>query len=185
MVTRKGLSPRMSDAAVQRKTGKTWDEWFQILDAAGGEQMDHKQMVAYLHAEHGVGDWWQQMVTVTYEQARGKRLLHERPEGFQVSVSKTVAVPVARLYRALRDGRTRARWLPQGELEFHKATPDKSLRGTWGKDRAPIDVNLYPKGEAKSQVSLQHGKLPSAGRAAEMKVYWSAALARLKEILES
>jgi len=27
--------PRLSDAAVQAKTGKTWQEWFAVLDAAG------------------------------------------------------------------------------------------------------------------------------------------------------
>ena len=33
--------------------------------------MNHKQIVALLYAKHNVGPWWQQMVTVTYEQARG------------------------------------------------------------------------------------------------------------------
>ncbi len=34
-------SPRMSDAAVQAKTGKNWRQWFEILDAAGARKMDH------------------------------------------------------------------------------------------------------------------------------------------------
>ena len=42
---------RMSDRAVQAKTGNTWPEWFAILDAAGAKKMDHKGIVAYL-GEH-------------------------------------------------------------------------------------------------------------------------------------
>jgi len=41
-----------------------------ILDKAGAKKMDHKQIVAYLSEQHQVGPWWQQMVTVGYEQAR-------------------------------------------------------------------------------------------------------------------
>ena len=52
---------RMSDAAVQSKTGKTWPEWFKVLDAAGARKMSHQQIVAVLSKQHGVGPWWQQM----------------------------------------------------------------------------------------------------------------------------
>jgi len=58
---------RMSDEAVRSKTGKTWPEWYEILDKAGARELDHKEIVA-LTQHHGVGSWWGQMVTVTYEQ---------------------------------------------------------------------------------------------------------------------
>jgi hypothetical protein len=32
----------ISDAAVQAKTGKTWTEWFAILDQAGAAAWPHK-----------------------------------------------------------------------------------------------------------------------------------------------
>ena len=41
--------PRLSDAAVQAKTGKTWQEWFAVLDAAGARAMDHQSIAAYLY----------------------------------------------------------------------------------------------------------------------------------------
>ena len=41
------------------------------------------------------------MVTVGYEQARGLRKKHQRPEGFQVSASRTVAVPIAVAFAAI------------------------------------------------------------------------------------
>ncbi|MBZ5536330.1 MAG: hypothetical protein LAO31_10280 [Acidobacteriia bacterium] len=83
---------RMSDEAVQGKAGRTWKEWFSILDAAGARKMNHKEIVAYLSSKHKVGSWWRQMVTVGYEQARGMRELHQKPGGYEISVSKTIPV---------------------------------------------------------------------------------------------
>lgn len=174
---------RMSDQAVQAKTGKTWEEWFAILDAAGGREMDHKAIVAYLHDKHGVGPWWQQMVTVTYERERGKRVKHETPAGFQVSRSRTFNVPVSRLFAAWNDETLRRRWLPETDFTLRKATPDKSLRLAWN-DGTKVEVNLYPKGESKSQVAVEHSKLADAEDAAHRKAWWGEALDRLRETLE-
>lgn len=38
---------RMSDTAVQAKTGKNWQQWFAILDRADTMKMSHKEMAAY------------------------------------------------------------------------------------------------------------------------------------------
>src|SRR2546426_8019727 len=99
----KATEPRMSDAAVKAKTGKTWPEWFKILDKAGAKKMGHQEIVAVLSQQHGVGPWWQQMVTVTYEQARGLRAKHETPAGYQISVSRTVAASITKVYKAWQD----------------------------------------------------------------------------------
>src|SRR5207247_2797059 len=83
------IKPRMSDEAVESKTGKTWSRWFKHLDAAGGKRMTHQEITAHLSEKHGVRPWWTQMVAVTYEQARGLREVHEKSEGFEISVSRT------------------------------------------------------------------------------------------------
>ena len=51
-------SPRLSDAAVEAKTGKPWQEWFGVLDAAGARQMDHQSIAAHLYKHLGVPGWW-------------------------------------------------------------------------------------------------------------------------------
>jgi hypothetical protein len=45
-------------------------------------------------------------------------------------------------------------------------------------------VDFYGKGESKSQVALQHSKLPDVQVAAEYKAFWSAALDRLRDSLQ-
>src|SRR5437660_241351 len=75
------FKPRMSDEAVQSKTGKNWSRWFKHLDAAGAKKMTHQEIAAHLTEKHDVRPWWTQMIAVTYEQARGLRQVHEKPEG--------------------------------------------------------------------------------------------------------
>ena len=176
--------PRMSDEAVRAKTGKTWKEWFAVLDKAGAKKMTHQEIVKYVNTRHGVGPWWQQMVTVIYEQERGLRKKHERPEGYQISVSRTIGAPLAKLYKAFEGGKSRAQWLPDDGLVVRKATTNKSMRVTWKDGKTSLEINFYPKGDGKSLIVVQHSKLPNATAASKMKTYWGKALDRLREVLE-
>jgi uncharacterized protein YndB with AHSA1/START domain len=181
-----GIGPNVGDEAVKAKTGKDWAEWFAILDAAGAQDMSHKQIVAYLVEQHQVGPWWQQMVTVTYEQARGLREKHEMPQGYQISRSRTVGAPLERLFTAWEDPQERAHWLPNDHpLTIRKATPGKTLRANWGEEGTTLEVYFYPKGENKVQITVQHSKLPGAEQAEAMKSYWAEALKALEGYLAS
>jgi uncharacterized protein YndB with AHSA1/START domain len=184
MAPKTDYEPPVSDEAVFAKTGKRWAEWFQALDAAGARKLSHKEIVAVVRDQHGAGPWWQQMVTVTYEQARGLRAKHEMPSGYQVSVSKTLGAPVAQVYRAWRDGRARARWYAGPAFTVRKATPEKTLRLTWA-DETHVEVSLYARGDAKTQVTIQHSKLPTAAAAEKLKRFWAERLADLKARLEA
>lgn len=170
--------------AVRAKTGKGWDEWFALLDAAGAKHMNHTQIAAHLYDQLGCPGWWNQMVANGYEQARGLRQKHEMRDGFQISRSKTVAAPVDALYKAWHNKKVRGRWLADNSLVIRKATEAKSLRITWIDGRTSLEVFFIAKGEGKSQVTVQHSKLPDAAEAERMKAYWAEALERLKDLLE-
>ncbi len=175
----------ISDVAVAEKTGKTWAEWFAILDAAGAAKMNHKQIAVHLSEQHQVPDWWAQSVTVGYEQARGLRQKHQKSDGFAVSVSKTINTPVSALFKAWEDDSERARWFPRRKILIRKATPDKSLRITWSDGKSSVEVYFNSKGDAKSQVTCQHTKLSGQEEVERMRAFWSKALQSLKETLES
>jgi uncharacterized protein YndB with AHSA1/START domain len=176
-------TPRMSDEAVEAKTGKTWSRWFKQLDAAGATKMSHQEIVAHLREKYGVGSWWQQMVAVTYEQARGLRDKHQKPEGYEISVSRTIDAPLSKAFKAWTDDKTRQKWLP-ANLTIRKATANKSLRVTWEDGKTSLSVSFSPKGAGKSQVVAQHSKIPDAKGAAKMKKFWSQALDRLKDLIK-
>jgi uncharacterized protein YndB with AHSA1/START domain len=174
----------LGDEAVQKATGKTWAQWLTLLDGDDAAKMTHAQIAMHLYEKYHCPDWWCQMVTVGYEQARGRREKHQKPDGFSISGSKTLAVPLATAFTAWTDETRRQRWLPGVAFTVRKATANKSLRITWTDGTTSVEVNFYAKGEKKSQVSVQHNKLPDAKRAEEMKAYWAAALERLKAVVE-
>jgi len=175
----------IGDAAVKRATGKTWAQWFALLDRDGAGNKDHKGIVSCVGRRRpSLGGWWQQTVAVAYEQASGLRKPHETPRGFQVSGSKVVGVPLGELYRAWSDVRARRRWLDDPVFTVRKSTAKKSMRITWADGETSVEANFYAKGAGKSQVAVQHNKLKSAAAAVRTKRYWATQLARLKAVLE-
>ena len=83
---------RISADALREATGRDWDEWLEALDAAGAEDLSHKEIVSHLDREHGdeTNSWWRQSIAVGYEQARGENA-GARPDpdvGFQVGVQR-------------------------------------------------------------------------------------------------
>ena len=177
-------APRMSDEAVAAKTGKNWKQWFAIIDKAGGKKMTHQEIVKLLNSKHNVGPWWCQMVTVNYEQQTGRRELHQKTDGYQISVSRTVKSPLSFLYSSFVNDDSRNEWLGEEDLTVRKATKNKSMRVTWKDGKTSLEINFYQKAAGKSQVVVQHSKLPSAMAVARMKTYWAKALDRLKRVVE-
>lgn len=175
---------RVSDEAVQKRTGKTWAEWFKLLNGEGAQKMIHRDIAALLYQKHKLSGWWAQMVTVEYERERGLREMRQTATGFTASGSKTISVPISALYRAWADGKTRRRWLKDARIEFRKATPKKSIRATWNSESS-VAINFYANRKNKSQVTVDHEKLASARESSKMKNYWFQALKRLKNLLEA
>jgi uncharacterized protein YndB with AHSA1/START domain len=122
-------------------------------------------------------------VTVGYERIRGLRSRGQRRSGsWEASKSKTIAVPVEKLFDAFANARTRGKWLGDVKLKIRTATKPKSMRITWDDDTS-VDVGFYPKGDAKSSVAIQHVKLASKADADERKKFWGERLDALAALL--
>lgn len=172
----------MSDAAVEKKTGRDWRGWVKVLDDAKATSKPHREIAKWLRDEEGVDAWWAQSVTVGYERIRGLRDEGQRRGGkYDANKSKTFPVPLADLYAAF-DARRRSRWLGGAKPRVKKATPGKSIRWTWD-DGTPVDVYFWEKGPAKSQVQLQHRELPDKAAVERVKAEWTERLAALGELL--
>jgi Domain of unknown function (DUF4287) len=181
---RVGPTMTVSDEVIRRRTGRGWEEWFDLLDEWGAVERPHREIARWLAAEHGIDGWSAQSVTVSYERARELRAVGERPDGFSVTAQKTVAVPVEQLYDAFVDQSLRKRWLPDGELRERTATKPKSARFDWGDGDSRVIVGFTARGDAKSTAALEHERLPDAGEAERMKVFWRERIAALKDTLE-
>jgi len=173
----------MSDQMICAKTGRTWEEWVRLLDARGARSMVHRDIADYLYEEHGVPGWWAQTVTVGYERIRGLRDIGQRRSGeYEASKSKTLPVPLGKLYRAFSVARTRERWLPGVKWTVRTAIADKSMRVTW-EDGTSVELYFLAKGPEKSQVAIQHRKLEGKAQAAKAKAYWGERLEELAKVL--
>jgi hypothetical protein len=180
-----GPTLTMSDDAIRRRTGHGWEHWFDLLDEWGATERSHRDAATWLREGQGTGGWNAQAIVVSYERARGLRVVGEHADGFTVTASKTVAVPVDRLYEAFVDESLRREWLPDAELRERTATKPKSARFDWDGGDTRVVVGFEAKGDAKSTASLAHEKLPDAAAAERMKAFWRERVAALKEVLEA
>ncbi len=174
----------MSDRAVKAKTGRDWKGWVRALDRIEAHSLPHKDIARHLHRELELSGWWAQTVTVGYERIRGLRDKGQRRGGgYDVNKSKTLPVPLARLYAAF-GARQRRAWMPGASPKVRKATREKSMRLTW-EDGTPVDVHFWSKGAAKSQVQLQHRGLASKEVTDRVRAEWTARLAALTAFLKA
>lgn len=170
--------------AVQRATGRSWDQWCKVLDKDKAASLSHKEIAELVHSKHGVGPWWSQMVTVGYEQARGLRAKHQKPDGFSISASRVFAVAMPVAFRAVNDAGRRAKWMSESVV-VTKATPGKSVRMKWP-DGSRLVVNFWNKStptSTKTQIVFQHEKLKNATEAASTKAHWALRLDALGRVL--
>jgi hypothetical protein len=178
-------SKGLSDASLVRRTGKSLEQWGALLDKAGAkkEKWTHQQVTAFLDDYPELGAWWGQMTAVAYEQSRGLREKFQKCDGeFAANGSRTINVPIAKLYSAFSDAKQRDRWIPGAQFEITTETKNKSIRGKWdGATR--VSINFYAKAPGKTMVAVDHMKLPNSKASAAQKQYWFDALTRLEELV--
>jgi hypothetical protein len=175
----------VSDETLAARTGRTRGEWFELLEAWGAADRPHREIARWLSSEHGVDGWWSQELTVAYEMAIGRRRPGQRPDGFAVSASKTVAVPVERLFEAWVDEGVRAQWLPGVSLLLRTATPHRTARFDWEDGSMRLAVGFTAKGAVRSTVALEHQRLPDAETGERIRALWRDRLEELQRLLES
>jgi hypothetical protein len=178
------FQPPVSDHAVRGRTGRSWAEWFRVLDRAGARGLKHAEIAEHLSAKERVSSWWSQMVTVGYERAIGRRVQNQRNDGYSVSVSRTLEAPAATVFRAFHDARERARWLEAAPFTIRTSRAPRTLRVTWEDGCSHLLVTCTAKSAKRSQVEIEHSRLESAAVAARMKARWSKNLERLRAALE-
>ena len=175
---------RVGDEAVKAKTGKTWHEWFDILHSGSTRNLSHQDMPTFLGRQYGLSDWWCQMITNAFEQHAGRREQHQRPEGYEISVSKTFPVEVKILYECWSSVEERGRWLQESSLKVTTLTRNRSIRAQWEDGKSRLSVDFYPKDKGKTQVVVQHSRLDSLETAEKMQTFWKNQLSKLDGLLE-
>jgi hypothetical protein len=175
-----------SDETIGARTGRGWEEWFDLLDDWGAPERSHREIARWVAEQQGIQPlaWNAQAVASSYERARGLRAVGEYPEGFTLTAQRTVRVPVERLYDAFVDEALRERWLPEGLLRERTATRPKSARFDWGEGKTRVHVTFLAKGDERSTVAVEHTRLADAEERERRKAWWRARLNTLRSQLE-
>ena len=127
--------------------------------------------------------WWAQTVAVGYERIKGKRVIGQRLDGsFEMGKSRTFAVPISRLYAAFHDPEERAAWLTGVEPTVRTARRERTMRLGWP-DKTTVVIGFDSRGAGKSQVAIQHTKLPDRAASDSLKRFWTDRLDALSRIL--
>jgi hypothetical protein len=176
----------VSDDSIRERTGRGWEEWFDLLDESGAGEKTHREIARWVAArlDGPTLGWNAQAITGSYERARKGRAVGQFDDGFRVSVSKTVAVPVERLFDAFVRPADRERWLPDGELHERTATKPKTARFDWGDGGQRVHVSFAAKDDGKSTVTISHERLADPAERDRMKTYWKDRTAVLQRELE-
>lgn len=177
----------ITDNLVVEKTNKTLDEWYKILDEKGAKKMKHNEIFDLISNTPGLkslSQWNQNLLATSYEWSRNIKKRGEKNGSFEISVSKTISVNISSLYLAWIEDKQRNKWLKNEKIRIRKATENKSARITWTDNITSLSVDFYPKGEAKSQVVVQHMKIDDPKKANQLKEYWNNVLMKLKALLE-
>ena len=170
----------MTDDAIKAKTGKSWAQWFAALDKKGAAAKDHKAVTALLRGGFGLSNWYAQMVTVSYERARGLRAMNQKCDGqFSVSVTKVMPVPLSRLFSVATA--RQADWFPKGAFVESSRTKDKYWRGKWKTGR--LAIGFIAKGADKAQIAIDSEQLPGAEAVEKERAAWKKAVEKLSGLL--
>ena len=104
----RGVTTNARIEAVERATGRSWDDWLAYFDGIGAPKLTHHEIATALVTElDGTVDnlgWWAQATAVAYEQHVGRRVPGQRPDGtFQTSVSRSTPLSMDALMQAWTD----------------------------------------------------------------------------------
>ena len=170
----------MSDAALKAKTGRTWDQWFTLLDKAGATKMTHGAIAKLVATRHKIPGWWAQAVTVGYERARGLRKVNETLAGFRTGVRRTLDAGMDAAFGAWDNAKTRAALLKE-KVDLSTRNPGKNLRFAWKVGR--VEVRFVVKSPKKTQVTVDHTGLKSESQVDKFKTQWSETMDKLGDKL--
>ena len=71
---------KISDEKVREKTGKSWKEWFKIIDGLEIGTNGHRHVAMTMFNKFKLNAWWSQAVTIRYEWDHGLRTVKNQRE---------------------------------------------------------------------------------------------------------
>jgi hypothetical protein len=175
--------PGVSEEAIRKATGRGWDEWLRDLDTWDAVERSHTEIARHVAETYPISGWWAQSVTVGYERARGMRAIHQTSRGFEVSVSKTLALPPADVWPWVVNESQRDRWIDPGLLELASRRDGRWARLSVDGDDSSVRLSLDPKGADRSVLTVTHSRLHGSDDIPALRLAWRKRLETLERAM--
>ncbi len=179
--------PEVDDLAIERATGRDWDEWCDLIDAWPGNDRGHGAIAAHIAEVYGIEGWWGQGVTVGYERITGRRVVNQMSDGtFSAGKSRTCAVDIETLRSMIVDPDERAVLFPGLETTLRSKPTSKALRVGIAVDGEPVGSALFsftPKADGRAVINVSHDALPDTAAVERWKPYWADWLTAIDDAL--
>ena len=193
----------LTNEACKAATGKTMEEWFEVLDGLSDPKIGRRDRVHHIYEATDKDAWWASTLAVEYEAAKGQKEKDGRLKGYFICSTKTLNVPVESAYNAWTSPNALANWFGDVKLDlkdggelvdsdgnratFKRIRENKDLRFTWiGADgeESLVDVSFADKGNGKTGLLINHDRIQTRAEADGIRRAWSEALDKMKAYLE-
>ena len=194
----------ISSAAVKKATSRTWDQWIALLDRLGAKKMVHRDIARMINSRKYIkSGWWCQMVTNSYEKARGQLVLGQTADaGFQIEVTKTLPISPRRAWQRLISPRGIQVWLGRGRIFLQRGKPYRMANGVSGELRtvhrgrrlrltyqprgamsaSTLQINVVPRQSIRGTcIGFHYEKLRSAKERESMRRHWQQVLRQIEQ----
>lgn len=173
--------PAITDDKVTAATGRSWNDWCDLLDDWPGRLDGHTAIAAHVQHEHGVDSWWAQTVTVGYERITGLRLPYQMADGtFTAGKSRTVTVDAEVLRTLLLGDDERAELFPGVATELRSKPTTKALRVAF--DPGTVLFTIEPTSGGRAKVTVTHERLKTLDEVEEWRFYWTDWLEAIDQV---
>jgi hypothetical protein len=166
---------------ISSATGKTMDDWSEILDASNGTSLKDKEIVQLLMKQYKVSPEWSSIITSNYFELRGINSKPDNSVTFDTSATKTLAVALHVIEEYFSDESLRLSWM-ELPLTAVKIQTGKSIRYE-GLKEGVLLVTFNGKSQDKCQITIQHLKLANEETAGKMQEFWKEKLNVLAKVL--
>lgn len=184
----------MTSASVKKGTGKSWDQWIEILDRLGAREMTHRNIVLHLQKKYRLTPWWQQGVTLGYEIHIGRRVEGQNGKGlFTTTTTKTLKAPASAVWKWLNSAEGQSLWLkPLSEFKLKPKAVFETEEGVFGEVRTMLvnrrarlrwqedtwerpsilQIYLVPRKNGTCILCFTHENLATGRLRLQMRDYW-------------
>ncbi|MBV2167509.1 MAG: SRPBCC domain-containing protein [Bdellovibrio sp.] len=184
--------------SVLKATGKSWNQWIDILNKVNAQTWTHKQITDFLKRKYKLSMWWQQGVSAGYEIFIGKRIPGRTLKGdYSIIVTRTFPVDAKKLWKLISSEQGMSLWLqPLSKVQLRIGNSFETEGGAFGEIRTlragqrvrltwqetdwnkstTVQVWILPRKGDKSVLVFQHEKLVDGRLRAPLRAHWEEAI---------